>query len=69
MHSELEKAIERRDGPTTNNKSSAVRASSTALKIAEACGYQGEITVENSLYGSGYTEYLNAVKKRMIGMI
>ncbi|CAN5523199.1 hypothetical protein BH18THE1_BH18THE1_05180 [soil metagenome] len=44
--------------------SSAVRASSTALKVAKACGYQGEITVENSLYGSGYTEYLNVVKKK-----
>jgi len=44
--------------------SSAVRATSTAVKVAKACGYQGEITVENSLYGSGYTEYLNAVKKK-----
>ena len=44
--------------------SSAIRASSTALKVAKACGYQGEIIVENSLYGSGYTEYLNAVKKK-----
>jgi phosphohistidine phosphatase len=44
--------------------SSAIRASSTALKVAKACGYQGEIIVENSLYGSGFTEYLNAVKKK-----
>ena len=44
--------------------SSAIRASSTALKVAKGCGYQGEIIVENSLYGSGYTEYLNAVKKK-----
>ena len=44
--------------------SSAVRASSTASKVAKACGYQGEIIVENSLYGSGYSEYLNAVKKK-----
>ena len=44
--------------------SSAIRASSSALKVAKACGYQGEIIVENSLYGSGYTEYLNTVKKK-----
>ena len=44
--------------------SSADRAASTAVKVAKSCGYQGEITVENSLYGSGYTEYLNAVKKK-----
>lgn len=44
--------------------SSAIRASSTAVIVAKACGYQGEIIVENSLYGSGYTEYLNAVKKK-----
>jgi phosphohistidine phosphatase len=44
--------------------SSAVRASSTAVKVAKASGYQGEITIENSLYGSGYSEYLNAVRKK-----
>ena len=43
--------------------SSAIRASSTASKVAKACGYQGEIIVENSLYDSGYIEYLNVVKK------
>ena len=49
--------------------SSAIRASSTASKVAKACGYQGEIIVENSLYDSGYIEYLNVVKKMMINMI
>ena len=30
--------------------SSAIRASSTALKVAKACGYQGEIIVNNLFY-------------------
>jgi phosphohistidine phosphatase len=42
--------------------SPAVRAYATAEKVANACGYDGEITVEPSLYGSGYTEYLKVLK-------
>ena len=42
--------------------SPAVRAYSTAEKVAKACGYDGEITVDSSLYGSGYTEYLNVLQ-------
>jgi phosphohistidine phosphatase len=42
--------------------SPAVRANSTAEKVAKACGYDGEITVDSSLYGSGYTEYLNVLQ-------
>lgn len=41
--------------------SSAVRAYSTAEKVAKACGYEDEILVDSSLYGSGYTEYLNVL--------
>jgi len=42
--------------------SPAVRAYSTAEKVAKACGYDGEISVESSLYGSGYKEYLNVLQ-------
>ena len=42
--------------------SPAVRAYSTAEKVAKACGYDWEITVDSSLYASGYTEYLNVLK-------
>ena len=42
--------------------SPAVRAHSTAEKVAKACGYDGEISVESSLYGSGYTQYLNVLQ-------
>lgn len=42
--------------------SPAVRAYSTAEKVAKASGYDGEISVESSLYGSGYTEYLNVLQ-------
>jgi phosphohistidine phosphatase len=42
--------------------SPAVRAYATAEKVAKACGYDGKITVESSLYGSGYTEYLNVLQ-------
>lgn len=44
--------------------SSAVRAYSTAERVAKACGYDGEITVDSSLYGSGYPKYLNALKNQ-----
>jgi phosphohistidine phosphatase len=42
--------------------SSAIRAYSTAEKVAKACGYEGEIVVDSSLYGSGYTAYLNVLR-------
>jgi len=42
--------------------SPAVRAYSTAEKVAKASGYDGEISVESSLYGSGYKEYLNVLQ-------
>lgn len=42
--------------------SPAVRAYSTAEKVAKSSGYDGEITVDSSLYGSGYTEYLNVLQ-------
>lgn len=42
--------------------SPAVRAYSTAEMVAKACGYEGEITVDSSLYASGYTEYLNVLQ-------
>jgi len=41
--------------------SSAIRAYSTAEKVAKAFGYEGEIVVDSSLYGSGYTAYLNVL--------
>jgi phosphohistidine phosphatase len=44
--------------------SPAVRAYSTAEKVAKACRYDGEITVDSSLYASGYPKYLNALKKQ-----
>ena len=39
--------------------SSAVRAHSTAKKVAKACGYEDEILIDPALYGSGYSDYLN----------
>jgi phosphohistidine phosphatase len=44
--------------------SSAVRAYSTAQKVAKACAYHGEIIVDSSLYASGYPKYLNALKNQ-----
>jgi phosphohistidine phosphatase len=44
--------------------SSAVRAYSTAQKVAKACAYDGEIIVDSSLYASGYPKYLNALKNQ-----
>jgi phosphohistidine phosphatase len=44
--------------------SSAVRAYSTAEKVAKACGYQGEILVDSSLYGSEYNTYLNILQNQ-----
>jgi len=42
--------------------SSATRARSTAEKVAKSCRYEGEILVDSSLYGSGYTAYLNVLQ-------
>jgi len=42
--------------------SPAVRAYSTAEKVAKTCGYDGEITVDPLLYGSGYTQYLSVLQ-------
>jgi len=42
--------------------SSATRAYSTAEKVAKACGYEGEIRVDPSLYGSGCTAYLDVLQ-------
>lgn len=44
--------------------SPAVRAYSTAQKVAKACGYDGEISVDPSLYESRYTEYLSVLKSQ-----
>ena len=44
--------------------SSAVRAYSTAKKVAKGCAYDGEIIVDSSLYGSGYQKYLDALKNQ-----
>jgi phosphohistidine phosphatase len=48
--------------PQLITSSPAVRAYSTAEKVAKACGYDGEIAVDSSLYGSGYTEYLKVLQ-------
>ena len=44
--------------------SPAVRAYSTAEKVAKACRYDGEITVDSSLYASGYPKYLKTLKNQ-----
>jgi phosphohistidine phosphatase len=44
--------------------SPAVRAYSTAEKVAKACAYDGEIIVDSSLYASGYQKYLDALKNQ-----
>ena len=41
--------------------SSAIRAHSTARKVAKACGYEDEILIDPVLYGSGYSDYLNVL--------
>lgn len=41
--------------------SSAVRAHSTAKKVAKACGYEDEILIDPALYGSRYSDYLNVL--------
>lgn len=41
--------------------SSAVRAQSTAKKVARACRYEEEILIDSTLYGSGHSEYLNVL--------
>lgn len=42
--------------------SSAIRAHSTAKKVAKACGYEEEILIDPTLYDSGHSEYLNALR-------
>jgi len=44
--------------------SSAIRAYSTAEKVAKACGYKGKILADSSLYGTGYTAYLNILRSQ-----
>jgi phosphohistidine phosphatase len=44
--------------------SSAVRAHSTARKVAKACRYEDEILINPTLYGSGYSDYLNVLKNQ-----
>jgi phosphohistidine phosphatase len=44
--------------------SSAVRAHSTARKVAKACRYEDEIFINPTLYGSGYSDYLNVLKNQ-----
>lgn len=41
--------------------SSAVRAQSTAMKVARACRYEEEILIDSTLYSSGHSEYLNVL--------
>lgn len=41
--------------------SSAVRAHSTAKKVAKACRYEEEILIDSTLYASGYSDYLNVL--------
>ena len=41
--------------------SSAVRAHSTAKKVAKACRYEDEILIDPTLYGSGHSDYLNVL--------
>ena len=41
--------------------SSAVRAQSTAKKVARACRYEEEIVIDSTLYGSSHSEYLNVL--------
>ena len=47
--------------------SSAVRAHSTARKVAKACRYEDEILINPTLYGSGFSDYLNVLKKQEDG--
>ena len=44
--------------------SSAIRAHSTAKKVAKACGYEEEILIDHTLYDSGHSEYLNALRNQ-----
>ncbi|HJU79346.1 MAG TPA: histidine phosphatase family protein [Nitrososphaeraceae archaeon] len=41
--------------------SSAVRAHSTAKKVAKACRFKEEILIDPTLYDSGQSEYLNVL--------
>jgi phosphohistidine phosphatase len=42
--------------------SPAMRARTTAEKVAKSSNYQGEIVIESSLYGSGHEAYLDVLK-------
>lgn len=44
--------------------SSAVRAHSTARKVAKTCRYEDEILINPTLYDSGYSDYLNVLKNQ-----
>lgn len=44
--------------------SSAIRAHSTAKKVAKACGYEEEILIDPTLYDSGHSQYLNALRNQ-----
>ena len=44
--------------------SSAVRARSTAEKVAKTSGYKGEISIDSSLYRTGSSAYLNASRRQ-----
>jgi len=44
--------------------SSAIRAHTTAKKIAKACKYEDQILIDPTLYGSGHSDYLNVLKSQ-----
>jgi len=48
--------------PQTILSSTAVRAQQTALAVAEACGFAGEIQFEASLYGAPTETYLACLR-------
>jgi phosphohistidine phosphatase len=44
--------------------SSAIRARSTAKKVAKSSNYKGEVIIESSLYRGGPIEYLNVLRRQ-----
>jgi phosphohistidine phosphatase len=44
--------------------SSAIRARSTAKKVAKSSRYKGEVIIESSLYSGGPIEYLNVLRRQ-----
>ena len=44
--------------------SSAIRARSTAKKVAKSSHYKGEVIIESSLYRGGPIEYLNVLRRQ-----